>query len=156
MIILGIDPGYGRLGYGIIHRNGSSVNFVRAGCLETNPKAPHEQRLGHIYKSLQKIITKERPAILAIESLFFSKNTKTALRVAETRGVTLLLGNTFHIPIYEFTPSQVKVAACGYGKSDKKQVQLMVAKLLNISAFPGPDDVTDALAIAITAAAHIR
>jgi len=150
-IILGIDPGYGRVGYGIIHKNGSTLSYGVAGCIETPKTDSSGKRLNAIYKKVSSVIRQENPTALAIEQLFFAKNTKTALRVAETRGILLLLSEEYKMPVYEFTPLQVKVAVCGYGKADKAQVQDMVARILCMAQPPQPDDAADALAIAITA-----
>ncbi len=154
--ILGIDPGYGRVGYGIIHKNGSALSYGAAGCIETPKTDSSGQRLNAIYKKVHTVIQQENPALIAIEQLFFAKNTKTALRVAETRGILLLLGEKHRIPVYEYTPLQVKVAVCSYGQADKAQVQDMVARILRLAQPPQPDDAADALAIAITAAGNLQ
>lgn len=156
MIILGIDPGYGRTGYGVIGVDGAKTSYIAAGCIETSKDAALEQRLLHIYDDLERIIQSERPDALALEKLFFAKNAKTALRVAETRGIILLLSIKKGLALREFTPLEVKMAVCGYGRAEKSQVQYMVAKILNIPSAPKPDDAADALAIAITAAAYRR
>src|SRR3989338_8199301 len=112
MIILGIDPGYGRVGYGLVHKQGSSLSYITAGCIETEKTESPSKRLHDIYQQLTSLITTNAPGMLAIEQLFFAKNTKTALRVAETRGILLLLSEEHRIPMREFTPQQVKVATC--------------------------------------------
>jgi crossover junction endodeoxyribonuclease RuvC len=150
--ILGIDPGYGRVGYGVIRHVGTACSHKTAGCIETAPTEASAQRIHAIYTTINNIITAEKPHIIAIEQLFFAKNTKTALRVAETRGVLLLLSQIHAIQLREFTPLQVKLAVCGYGKADKTQVAAMVMRTLQLSALPKPDDASDALAIALTAA----
>ena len=151
-IILGIDPGYGRVGYGLIRKEGSSLAYITAGCIETNKIDSPSKRLHTIYQQLNSIIAKESPQLLALEQLFFAKNTKTALRVAETRGIFLLLSEEYKIPLREFTPLQVKMATCGYGRADKAQVQQMIMRIFKLSSPPQPDDAADALAIALTAA----
>ena len=158
MKILGIDPGYGRMGYGLIMGTGMDTTFVRAGCVETSKTLPYIERLHAIYTDLTEIIETEKPELLAVEELFFSKNTKTALKVAEVRGIILIIARTHDIPILECKPLEVKVATCGYGGADKKQIQHMVTKLLHLSSIPESDDAADALAVALTAAAvtHIK
>ena len=151
-IILGIDPGYGRVGYGLVHKQGSSLSYITAGCIETEKTESPSKRLYAIYQQLTSLIITNTPDVLAIEQIFFAKNSKTALRVAETRGVLLLLGEEHRIPMREFTPLQVKVATCGYGKADKKQVQNMIMRIFKLVSPPQPDDAADALAIALTAA----
>ena len=151
-IILGIDPGYGRVGYGLIRKESSSLFYVTAGCIETNKQHTPSQRLHAIYTKLDTLIADEKPHMLALEQLFFAKNAKTALRVAETRGVLLLLSEEHTLPLREFTPPQVKMATCGYGKADKVQIQNMIMRIFKLSSPPKPDDAADALAIAVTAA----
>ena len=151
-IILGIDPGYGRVGYGIIRKDSNALMYDSAGCIETSPANSHANRLHTIYRDLKRIIEVKKPQVVALEQLFFAKNTKTALRVAETRGVLLLLSEEYGISLREFTPLQVKMAACGYGRADKAQIQNMVMRILKLPSLPKPDDAADALAIALTAA----
>lgn len=152
MIILGIDPGFGRMGYGAIRHDTRDPSCVVLGCIETAKELSPQKRLHIINSGLERIIEEVGPHAVAIEKLFFAKNTKTALGVAEMRGVILLLAEKKQIPIREFTPLEVKVAVTGYGKAQKHQVQYMVQKLLHLSTLPEPDDAADALAIAITAA----
>lgn len=151
-IILGIDPGYGRVGYGLVRKEGSSLFYITAGCIETDKQHTPSRRLYTIYTQLNTLIRVEKPHLLALEQLFFAKNTKTALRVAETRGILLLLSEKYTLPLREFTPLQVKMAACGYGRADKVQIQHMIMRTFKLSSPPKPDDVADALAIALTAA----
>lgn len=152
MIILGIDPGYGRVGYGLIHKEGSTLSCVTMGCIETEKTNSPAKRLHTVYKKLNAIIAGKTPHLIAIEQLFFAKNSKTALRVAETRGVLLLLSEEHALALREFTPLQVKMATCGYGRADKKQIQNMIMRIFKLSSPPRPDDAADALAIALTAA----
>ncbi|MBI2451110.1 MAG: crossover junction endodeoxyribonuclease RuvC [Parcubacteria group bacterium] len=151
MIILGIDPGIARLGYGIILKNNSRISCLDYGCLETAKTLAQSERLMILHDSLSKIIQKQNPNFLAIERLFFAKNAKTALNIAEIRGVILLLAQKMNLKIKEVTPIQVKQSLTSYGRADKKQVSLMVQKLLNLKKIPKPDDAADALAIAIAA-----
>lgn len=145
--ILGIDPGYGRLGWAVLElRNGKDV-LIDAGCFETLATLEHKDRLGLIGGHIEEIFGRHNPEALAIEKLFFYSNQKTALAVSEVRGlVTYLAGNR---KVYEFTPAQVKQSVCGYGKADKKQVQKMVMLLLGLKEPPKPDDTADAIAIAL-------
>jgi len=154
--ILGVDPGFGRMGYGIILGEGMTTTHIRAGCIETAKTLPHAERLHALYKELTRIIEEEKPDLLATEELFFSKNAKTALKVAETRGIIILLSQIHAIPFVELKPLEIKVATCGYGNADKKQMQYMVTQLLRLPAIPKPDDAADALAIALTAAATAK
>ena len=151
-IILGIDPGYGRVGYGLIRKENSSLAYIAAGCVETEKTDSPSKRILAIYHKISSVIIKESPQLLALEQLFFAKNAKTALRVAETRGILLLLSEEHKIPLREFTPLQVKMATCGYGRADKAQVQQMIMRIFKLSSPPQPDDAADALAIALTAA----
>ncbi len=151
-IILGIDPGFGRMGYGLIESGQGTVRYLLANCLETQKTMPHAQRLQYMWRELITLITTYQPDVVAVEKLFFAKNEKTALAVAETRGIILLAAQEHGVPIIEFTPLQVKVALSGYGKADKKQVAYMVMRILNLTDTPVRDDTTDALAIAICAA----
>lgn len=154
MVILGIDPGYGRVGYGIIHVKNNMPSYADAGCIETRANTPPDERISIIYSRVKALIKQHGPAVLALERLYFAKNTKTALRVAESRGALLLLGNQYHVSLREFTPLEVKMALCGYGRAEKQQVGYMVKNILRLPGVPKPDDAADALAIAITAAAH--
>src|SRR3989344_4943955 len=123
MIILGIDPGFGRMGYGVIEATGPETRYITAGCIETLKNTPVHERIEKIYDELAIIIKTEHPHTLAIEKLFFSKNTKTALQVAETRGVILLLAQKNNLRIREFAPMEVKIATTGYGLAQKSQIQ---------------------------------
>lgn len=146
--ILGIDPGYGRLGWAVIKGNG----LLEAGCLETSKDQPHEKRLKIIGRGLEDIIKKHKPDALAIEKLFINTNQKTATKVAETRGVILYMARD--LPIYEFSPPEVKLAICGYGRADKKQVAKM-ARLIFKTDKSLKDDALDAIAIAFTASGRL-
>ncbi len=149
MKILGIDPGYAILGYGIIEMLGSGFSLCSYGTITTNAKEPMPNRLKDLYSGLMEIILEFKPEVVAIEELFFNTNTKTALLVGQARGVAVLSGANSGLPIFEYTPLQVKQGIVGYGRADKKQVQTMVKTILNLDEIPKPDDAADALAIAI-------
>lgn len=149
MIILGIDPGMARCGFGIVEKKGNAVKYLSAGVIESLSSYTQSKRLEIIYNGIKKIIKRYKPDIIAIESLFFSKNAKTALRVGEARGVILLAAQLQKIKIMEFTPLQVKISITGYGFAEKHQVQKMVKMLLGLKEIPKPDDAADAIAIAI-------
>jgi len=151
MIILGIDPGTATTGYGVIESSKGQIKLVEYGCIKTDKKDESAQRLQEIYNDLNKLIKKHRPSKIAVESIFFYKNVKTAIAVAQARGVVLLAIQNNKKELLEFTPLQVKNSLTGYGKADKKQVQFMVKKLLKLKKTPRPDDAADALAIAICA-----
>lgn len=147
-IVLGIDPGYGTLGYGIITVEKDRVSAIDYGCLKTPPASPLPERLNTLFDSLTAIIASAAPTRIAIEKLFFEKNTKTAIDVSQARGITLLAAVRAGIPIIECTPLQVKLAVTGYGKAEKQQVQYMMKLLLKLPSLPRQDDAADALAIA--------
>jgi crossover junction endodeoxyribonuclease RuvC len=149
MIILGIDPGIAIVGYGVIDYTGNKFTVIDYCAITTPAGMKVEDRLNEIYNSLNVIMDKYKPEFMAIEELFYNKNAKTVINVAEARGVTLLSAARKNIPIYEYTPLQVKQAVVGYGRAEKKQVQQMTKVLLNLEKVPKPDDTADALAIAI-------
>jgi crossover junction endodeoxyribonuclease RuvC len=150
MRILGIDPGYGRTGYGIIEMDGNRIRPVEYGLIETSSKIPMEQRLLQLYEAIIEIIDRRKPDSLAVEELFFSKNVTTGIGVSQARGVILLAGAQASLQLAEYKPVQIKQSVVGYGKADKKQVQEMVRMFLALQEVPKPDDVADALAVAIT------
>ena len=154
MVILGIDPGTATTGYGVIESDGRSLTMIEFGCIKTAKTKSLPERLEEIYHDLTKLIKKHKPAVMAVESVFFYNNVKTAIVVAEARGVVLLCGRQNKIVIREFTPLQVKNSLTNYGKAEKKQVQFMVKTLLNLKSIPKPDDAADALALAICGANH--
>ena len=156
MIILGIDPGTTMVGFGLIEKNKDKVIFKKAGLLEINSKSSEIEKLVKQRLALQKIIKLHKPDAAAVEKLFFFKNAKTAMPVAQARGVVIETLAEAKIPIYEYTPLQVKQAVSAYGRASKKQVQKMIRLLLNLNEEPKPDDVADALAIAICCANSIR
>lgn len=149
MIILGIDPGIAIVGYGIVECIGNHFKVLDYGHIVTDSKTLFPDRLKFVYDEMIKIIEEFNPAELAIEELFFNKNAKTAIKVGQARGVEILAAKNMGIEIYEYTPLQVKQAVVGYGRAEKRQVQEMVKILLNLEKIPKPDDVADALAIAI-------
>ena len=149
MVIVGIDPGYAIVGYGVIRYQGNRFTVLGYGCIRTEAKAPFETRLLAIDEGLQQIYDDYKPNCMAVEELFFNTNTKTALDVAQGRGVILLTAVKRGLPIAGYTPLQVKTAVTGYGRADKGQVQQMVKTVLNLPEIPKPDDVADALAIAV-------
>jgi len=151
MIILGIDPGTTRVGYAVIEKKDSdNLNLLTCGCLESKNKE-QKDRLKEISDLISDLILKYRPEVLAIEKLFFTKNAKTALSVAEARGVIINSANSLTLNVREFTPLEVKVAITGYGKAEKDQVRKMVCRILKLEKIPKLDDTSDALAIALTA-----
>ncbi len=155
MLILGIDPGFERLGYGLVRREGSRLTAVRYGLIET-PRIAFPDRLRLIYEQLGLLMHETNPDALATERLMFSVNRKTAMDVAKALGVVQLAGAQRGLPWAEYTPPEIKLAVVGNGAADKKQVQFMVTKLLSLSETPKPDDVADALAIAICHAFRSR
>ena len=152
MIVLGIDPGTARMGYGIVERTGSRLRMVDAGCLQTASELPLAKRLLAIHELLVDLIELHSPDLVAVERLFFSKNAQTAFAVGQARGVVLLAAAQADVPIREATPNEVKTAVAGYGAADKEQVGRMVALCLGLKVVPTPDDAADALAVGIWAA----
>lgn len=152
MRIIGIDPGTGILGFGVIDAKGAKTSLVTAGVVRTPAHTPLPDRLGEIYNSLQEIIDETHPDVMAIEKLFFARNVTTAMSVSHARGVAMLAGHQAGLQIEEYTPLQIKQTITGYGKADKKQVQEMVRVQLGLRDVPKPDDCADALGAAIMAA----
>lgn len=150
MRIIGIDPGTGILGFGVIDVQGTTMKLVDAGVIRTPANTPHDERLEEIFDGLTEIIALNKPTVFSIEKLFFTNNITTAMSVAEARGVALLVARKAQLPIAEYTPQQIKQTISGYGKADKKQVQEMVRIQLGLKEVPKPDDCADALATAIT------
>ncbi|MCL1881403.1 MAG: crossover junction endodeoxyribonuclease RuvC [Oscillospiraceae bacterium] len=149
MKILGIDPGYATVGYGVIEYNKATFTVVNYGAILTDANTPFEQRLSEIYDDLCQIINTYKPEFMAVERVFFTTNKKTAIDVSQARGVTLLSAVKNGVQLAEYTPLQVKQAVSGYGKATKSQVQEMTKRILKLPAIPKPDDTADALAIAI-------
>lgn len=157
MRILGIDPGTGILGFGVIDVDKQSrMQLVDAGVIRTPVKEDDAVRLQTIFDELSDIITQNKPEILSVEKLFFARNVTTAMTVAQARGVVLLLGQQHSLKLYEYTPMQIKQAITGYGKADKKQMQEMVKTILKLDAVPKPDDAADALAAAICCSMSVQ
>ncbi len=150
MKILGVDPGIGRCGWGVIEVQSSKFKVQNYGCIETFSKEKTELRLLAIYNSILEVIQKYNPDALSIEELFFNTNSKTAFVVGQARGVILLTGAQKNIPVSIYTPLQVKVAITGYGRGDKTQIGRMVKTILKLKEIPKPDDISDALAVALT------
>jgi crossover junction endodeoxyribonuclease RuvC len=156
MRIMGIDPGTGILGFGVIDVRGTKMQLVDAGVIRTPVKEDDAVRLLTIYEELTDIIASTRPQIMSVEKLFFARNVTTAMTVAQARGVVLLCAMQAELSIFEYTPMQIKQAVTGYGKADKKQMQEMVRVLLGLPEVPKPDDCADALAAALTHASTAR
>jgi crossover junction endodeoxyribonuclease RuvC len=153
--ILGFDPGYGRLGFGVIDFAKHEAAYVSCGVLTTPAGGRMGERLYEIARDVRTLFDKYQPQEMVIEALFFAKNTTTALQVAEVRGVLLLLAEEAGIPVKEVKPVEVKLALTGYGKADKKQMQEMIKTVLRLPSVPQPDDAADALAIAWTGAGKL-
>ena len=158
MIVMGIDPGLANLGYAFIEikKKGEKLKTIDYGCIITDPKFSTGERLKKIHNELNKLIKKYKPDIMAVESLYFFKNLKTALPVSQAKGVVLLAAAKKKIPVYEFTPLQVKMVVTGYGRAEKQQVQKMIKVLLNLDTVPKLDDAADALGVAICYAHTLR
>ena len=155
MIVLGIDPGTARLGYGFIRKDGAKLIHLAHGCLETPKMMPQSERLSFLHRALTELIAKHQPELVGVEKLFFQKNVTNAMTVSEARGVALLALQEANVVIAEYTPMQVKLAATGYGGADKRQVQDMVKRLFLLKEIPKPDDAADAPAIAYCAAVSV-
>lgn len=152
MVILGIDPGYATVGYGVINFCGSKCTVIEYGTIKTPKDKPLPERLGFIADEMEKLLERFCPDIVAVEELFFYNNQKTAIFVAEARGALLVPCLKSKAKLYEFTPMQIKQAMTGYGRADKNQIQQMVKVLLGLDKVPKPDDAADALAVALTCA----
>ena len=149
MLTLGIDPGTAITGYGLVEGKGDRLTLVECGIITTPAGDPLPRRLQAIYAGLTSLVQQHHPADAAIEELFFSRNARTALAVGHARGVAMLAVTMLGLPVFEYTPLQVKQAVTGYGRADKAQVQAMVRVLLGLAAIPQPDDAADAVATAI-------
>ena len=150
MRILGIDPGTGILGFGVIDATSKGLTMVTAGVITTPAHTPLDERLEEIYNGLREIIAETKPDVASIEKLFFARNVTTAISVAHARGVAMLTVRQAGMESFEYTPLQIKQTTTGYGKADKKQMQEMVRLQLGLASIPKPDDAADALAAAIT------
>lgn len=150
MKILGIDPGYATVGFGVIELNDTEWELVDFGCITTSKEDDIPTRLLQIYEDTLTLIQEFKPTLFAIEELFFVNNVTTGIDVSQARGVLMLAAAQANLPIYEYRPNEVKMAVTGYGAADKYQMQNMVQSILNLSERPKPDDAADALAIALT------
>lgn len=149
MIILGIDPGYAIVGYGVLEYNANRFKILDYGAITTDAGTPFNLRLEMIYDQMTELLEKYHPDAMSVEKLFFNTNQKTVIDVGQARGVIMLSAQKMRVPTFEYTPLQVKMAVTGYGRAEKKQVQEMTRVLLNLEKVPKPDDTADALAIAI-------
>lgn len=149
MVILGIDPGYAIVGYGVIKYEGNKFSIIEYGAITTKAKTPFNERLESIYDELHDIMSRTKPDAMSIEKLFYNNNAKTVIDVSQARGVTMLAAQKHKLDIAEYTPLQVKQSVVGYGRAEKKQVQEMTRVILKLDKIPKPDDTADALAMAI-------
>ncbi|MBE6774793.1 MAG: crossover junction endodeoxyribonuclease RuvC [Ruminococcaceae bacterium] len=149
MVILGIDPGYAIVGYGVISYRNNHFSVIDYGAITTDAKTPFNERLESIFDELTAIIEKHSPEAMAIEKVFYNSNAKTVIDVSQARGVIMLAAQKKGLPAYEYTPLQVKQSVVGYGRAEKKQVQEMIRRILGLERVPKPDDTADALAMAV-------
>ncbi len=149
MRIIGIDPGTATTGYSILEKENNKIRLLDYGCIKTHKDLPDNTRLNQIAQDIETLITKWNPDIASIEKIYFQKNIKTAISVAQARGVLIQKLTEKEIEITEFTPLEIKLAVCGYGKADKKMIQEMVKIILGLNQIPKPDDAADAIAAAI-------
>ena len=149
MRILGIDPGVATIGFGLVEADRAKVHMVTYGAITTPAGLPLSRRLYQIDRDMEELIGKLRPDVMAVEELFFNTNITTGIAVAHGRGVILYAAERCGVPLYEYTPGQVKLAVTGYGKAEKRQVMDMTKRLLHLRAVPRPDDAADALALAL-------
>jgi len=147
--ILGVDPGSGSTGYGIIETDGSKHQAILYGAIKTNSRRPFHQRLLQIYTDLDQILAREKADVMAIEDIFYATNVQSALKLGHARGIPLLIAAQKGLPVSEYSPLEIKSAVVGYGRAEKTQVQSMVQLLLKLPEIPTPDDAADALAVAI-------
>ena len=150
MIVLGIDPGYALMGWGVVEAQGSRMRLVDYGCIETKAGVPMQDRLRALQLGVRDLLAIYTPDDVAFEELFFARNVTTALMVGAARGAAIIAAAEYTGNLYEYTPMQIKQAITGYGKADKKQIQQMVKLLLKLEEIPRPDDAADAIACAIT------
>ena len=150
MIVLGIDPGYALMGWGVVEAEGSRMKLINYGCIETKAGVPMQNRLRALQLGVRDLLNIYKPDDVAFEELFFARNVTTALMVGAARGAAIIAAAEYTNNLYEYTPMQIKQAITGYGKADKKQIQQMVKLLLKLDDIPKPDDAADAIACAIT------
>lgn len=149
MIILGIDPGYAIVGYGVLEYRSGKFRVIDYGAITTEAGVPFNRRLEIIYDGLCEIIEKYKPEAMSVEKVFYNNNAKTVIDVSQARGVIMLAAQKNRVKVYEYTPLQVKQSVVGYGRADKKQVQEMTRRILALEKVPKPDDTADAIAMAI-------
>ncbi len=154
VIVLGIDPGLANTGFGVVQRHGARLVALDGGCITTRSTTAPEQRLAEVHTALAGLIEEHRPDAVALESLFFGQNARSAFAVGQARGVVMLAAGQRGIGCHDYTPQQVKDAVCGSGSAGKQQVQTMVQALLSLPELPRPDHAADALAVAICHANH--
>jgi len=150
LVVLGIDPGYALMGWGVVEAEGSRMKLINHGCIETKAGVPMQHRLRALQLGVRDLLSIYRPDDVAFEELFFARNVTTALMVGAARGAAIIAAAEYTENLYEYTPMQIKQAITGYGKADKKQIQQMVKLLLKLDEIPKPDDAADAIACAIT------
>ena len=156
MRVLSVDPGYERLGIAIVEKVKGTETLVYSDCLQTDKSFPYEERLHQLGEKIEEVIQKFKPEIFASESLFFTKNQKTAIDVAGVRGMLFYISKKYKLTLFEYTPLQIKIAVTGYGKSDKKQVMAMLTRLIKIEKKIKLDDEYDAIAVGLTCLASER
>jgi crossover junction endodeoxyribonuclease RuvC len=156
MRILGIDPGIGSTGYGIIDSDGSSHRAILFGAVKTQPRQPIQVRLLKIYRELSKVLSREKADVMAIEEVFHASNVQSALTLGHARGIALLVAAQQGLDVYEYSPLEIKSAVVGYGRAEKSQIQTMVQLLLKLPEIPSPDHAADALAVAICHAHRMK
>lgn len=149
MIVLGIDPGTAQTGYALIKKTGKSIQILKYGCITTSKEKNFSQRLKEIHDALEALIEEFLPESLAIENIYFYKNSKTAVSVSEARGVILYLAAKKGLSVHEYTPLQIKQTITGFGRATKRQIQQKIKELLSLSCPPTPDDAADALAVGL-------
>ena len=149
MVVLGIDPGFAIVGFGLLEAQGGESRLKRCGVITTQAGLPMPRRLLQIGEDLEELVTAFRPDVMAVEELFFNTNVTTGIGVAQARGVILFVAEKMGVPVFEYTPLQVKQAVAGYGRADKRQVMEMTKRILSLSAVPKPDDAADAVAVAL-------
>ena len=149
-ICFGVDPGIGRMGYGVVFQKDSTFRAGPFGCLCTPPDEAVEKRILSLFERLERLIGETVPDLLAVEKLFFGRNITTAENVFQVRGTVLLLAARHSIPVVQPKPSEVKISVCGNGRAEKRQVQMMISRILNMGSVPCQDDAADALSIALT------
>ncbi|MBI2612185.1 crossover junction endodeoxyribonuclease RuvC [Candidatus Gottesmanbacteria bacterium] len=149
-IILGIDPGFGRIGFALVKEQGQDFKVQEYGCLETPQNTSQYHRLLLIFEKVKGLIKKNKPDVVAMEEIFFGRNVTTAFQVGKAHGVVQLASTQSNIPVVYYTPAHIKISVTGYGHADKTQIQKMVKSILHLREIPKPDDAADALAIALT------